>query len=82
MAGRRLVPLARLASGWIAHPAHGNRADQDGGPGEAQDPPGGRDAGLKASASYTVSKAVDDWAAEALDGLTNKTVRSHVDLLR
>jgi hypothetical protein len=29
-----------------------------------------------------VSKAVDDWAAEALDGLADKTVRSHVDLLR
>jgi hypothetical protein len=40
------------------------------------------DAGLKTSASYTVAKAVDDWAAEALDGLANKTVRSHVDLLR
>ena len=39
-------------------------------------------AGLKTSASYTVSKAVDDWAAEALDGLADKTVRSHVDLLR
>jgi hypothetical protein len=26
------------------------------------------DAGLKTSASYTVSKAVDDWAAEALYG--------------
>jgi hypothetical protein len=39
------------------------------------------DAGLKTSASYTVSKAVDDWAAEALDGLADKTVRSHVDLL-
>jgi len=32
------------------------------------------DAGLKTSASYTVAKAVDDWAAE--------TVRSHVGLLR
>jgi hypothetical protein len=40
------------------------------------------DAGLKTSASYTVAKAVDDWAAEALDGLADKTVRSHVDLLR
>ena len=40
------------------------------------------DAGLKTSASYTVSKAVDDWAGEALDGLADKTVRSHVDLLR
>ena len=39
------------------------------------------DAGLKTSASYTVSKAVDDWAAEALDALADKTVRSHVDLL-
>jgi len=29
-----------------------------------------------------LSKAVDDWAAEALDGLAAKTVRSHVDLLR
>ena len=37
------------------------------------------DAGLKTSASYTVAKAVDDWAAEALDGLEDKTVRSHVD---
>jgi integrase len=37
---------------------------------------------LKTSASYTVAKAVDDWAAEALDGLADKTVRSHVDLLR
>jgi hypothetical protein len=27
------------------------------------------DAGLKTSASYTLAKAVDDWAAEALDGL-------------
>lgn len=40
------------------------------------------DAGLKTSASYTVATAVDDWAAEALDGLADKTVRSHVDLLR
>jgi len=40
------------------------------------------DAGLKTSAFYTLSKAVDDWAAEALDGLAAKTVRSHVDLLR
>ena len=40
------------------------------------------DAGLKTSASYTLSKAVDDWAAEALGGLAAKTVRSHVDLLR
>ena len=40
------------------------------------------DAGLKTSASYTLAKAVDDWAAEALDGLADKTVRSHVDLLR
>jgi transposase len=39
------------------------------------------DAGLKTSASYTVAKAVDDWAAETLDGLADKTVRSHVDLL-
>jgi hypothetical protein len=38
--------------------------------------------GLKTSASYTVSKAVDDRAAEALDGLAAKTVRSHVDLLK
>ena len=30
------------------------------------------DAGLKTSASYTVAKAVDDWAAEALDGLAEK----------
>jgi integrase len=40
------------------------------------------DAGLKTSASYTLAKAVDDWTAEALDGLADKTVRSHVDLLR
>jgi hypothetical protein len=40
------------------------------------------DAGLKTSASCTLSKAVDDWAAEALDGLADKTIRSHVDLLR
>ena len=40
------------------------------------------DAGLKTSASYTVARAVDDWAAEALDGLAQKTVWSHVDLLR
>jgi hypothetical protein len=40
------------------------------------------DAGLKTSASCTVAKAVDDWAAEALDGLADKTVRLHVDLLR
>jgi integrase len=39
-------------------------------------------AGLKTSASYTLSKAVDDWAAVALDGLAAKTVRSHIDLLR
>lgn len=25
---------------------------------------------------------MDDWAAEALDGLADKTVRSHVNLLR
>ena len=31
------------------------------------------DAGLKTSASYTLSKAVDDWAAEALGGLAIKT---------
>ncbi len=37
---------------------------------------------MKTSASYTVAKAVDDWAAEALDGLADKTVRSHVDLLK
>ena len=37
---------------------------------------------MKTSASYTVAKAVDDWAAEALDGLADKTVRSHMDLLR
>jgi integrase len=29
-----------------------------------------------------VAKAVADWASEALDGLADKTVRSHVDLLR
>jgi hypothetical protein len=40
------------------------------------------EAGLKTSASYTLSKAVDDWAGEALGGLADKTVRSHVDLLR
>jgi integrase len=40
------------------------------------------DAGLKTSASYTVANTVDDWATEALDGLADKTVRSHVDLLR
>jgi hypothetical protein len=40
------------------------------------------EAGLKTSASYTLAKAVDDWAVEALDGLADKTVRSHVDLLR
>ena len=40
------------------------------------------DAGLKTSASYTLAKTVDDWAAEALDGLADKTVRSHVDPLR
>ena len=40
------------------------------------------DAGLTTSASYTLAKAVDDWATEALDGLADKTVRSHVDLLR
>ena len=40
------------------------------------------DAGLKMSASYTLAKAVADWTAEALDGLADKTVRSHVDLLR
>ena len=36
----------------------------------------------KQSQTNTVAKAVDDWAAEALDGLADKTVRSHVDLLR
>ena len=40
------------------------------------------DAGLKTSVSYTVAKAVNDWAAEALDGLADKTVRSRVDLVR
>ena len=40
------------------------------------------EAGLKTSASYTLSKALDDWAAEALGGLADKTVRSHVDLFR
>jgi hypothetical protein len=40
------------------------------------------DAGLKTSASFTAAKAVDAWAAEALDGLADKTFRSHVDLLR
>ena len=39
-------------------------------------------AGLRTSASYTLAKAVEDWAAEALDGLAPKTVRSHVDLLK
>ena len=33
------------------------------------------DAGLKTSASYTVARAVDDWAAEALDGLARGTAR-------
>jgi hypothetical protein len=37
------------------------------------------DAEWKTLASYTVSKAVDDWAAEALDGLADKAVRSHVE---
>ncbi len=40
------------------------------------------DAGLRTSASYTLAKAVEYWAAEALDGLADKTVRSHVDLLK
>jgi integrase len=40
------------------------------------------DAGLKTSATYTLARAVDDWAGEALDGLADKTVRSHVDLLK
>jgi hypothetical protein len=40
------------------------------------------EAGLKTSASYTLAKAVEGWAAEALDGLAAKTVRSHLDLLR
>ena len=31
-------------------------------------------AGLRTSASYTLAKAVDDWAAEALDGLAPKTL--------
>ena len=39
-------------------------------------------AGLRTLASYTLAKAVDDWAAEALDDLAPKTVRSHVDLLK
>jgi len=30
------------------------------------------DAGLKTSASYTLAKTVDDWAAEALDGLATR----------
>ena len=34
------------------------------------------DAGLKTSASYTVAKAVDDWAAEALDGLAHDVRRA------
>jgi hypothetical protein len=29
-----------------------------------------------------LAKAVEDWAAEALDGPAAKTVRSHVDLLK
>ena len=74
--------LARLASGRGTDPAEGHRADQDRGPGQAQEAPGRSGRGLKTSASYTVAKAVDDWAAEALDGLAAKTVRSHVDLLR
>jgi integrase len=40
------------------------------------------DAGLRTSANYTLASAVEDWADEALDGLADKTVRSHVDLLR
>lgn len=40
------------------------------------------DAGLRTSAGYTLAKAAEDWAAEALDGLAPKTVRSHVDLLK
>lgn len=28
--------------------------------------------GLKTSAAYTVAKAVDNWTAEALDGLADK----------
>ena len=51
-------------------------------PGSAPSRSAGADAGLKTSASYTVAKAVDGWAAEALEGLADKTVRSHVDLLR
>jgi len=31
------------------------------------------DAGLKTSAYYTLAKAVDDWAAEALDGPSLRT---------
>ena len=38
--------------------------------------------GFGPAASYTLAKAVDDWAAEALDDLAPKTVRSHVDLLK
>ena len=36
---------------------------------------------MKTSASYTLSKAVDNRAGEAPGGLADKTVRSHVDLL-
>ena len=39
-------------------------------------------AGLKTSATYTLAKAVDDWAAEALARLADTTVRSNADLLR
>ncbi len=39
------------------------------------------EAGLETLASYTLAKAVEDWAAEATDGLADKTVRTHVDLI-
>jgi hypothetical protein len=35
---------------------------------------------LKTSATCTVAKALDGWAAEALDRSADKTARSHVDL--
>jgi hypothetical protein len=37
---------------------------------------------LKRSATYPAAKVVDDWDAEALVRPTNKTLRSHADLLR
>jgi hypothetical protein len=88
----RSTGTLRRAPGWapsrsagvrrFAHASQGDRAHQTEVREKLKKLRAEADAGLKTSASYTVAKAVDDWAAEALDGLADKTVRSHVDLLR